>query len=78
MGKPKDLFPVLDFLLDENNQYTNGKNISVDGGFEMVVNEEIDRLKKWEEKIYSQLENINKIRKNKNYLLQYKWCKFFK
>lgn len=31
----------------------------------MVVNEEIDRLKKWEEKIYSQLENINKIRKNK-------------
>ena len=33
MGKPKDLFPALDFLLDENNQYTNGENISVDGGF---------------------------------------------
>ena len=31
----------------------------------MVVNEEINRLKTWEEKIYSQLENINKIRKNK-------------
>lgn len=33
MGKPKDLLPVLKFLLDENNQYTNGENITVDGGF---------------------------------------------
>ena len=33
MGSPKDLLPALDFLLNEQNGYTNGENIVVDGGF---------------------------------------------
>ncbi len=33
MGTTKDLLPALDFLLDEKNEYTNGENIIVDGGF---------------------------------------------
>ena len=33
MGKPKDLLPALDFLLNENNEYTNGENLIIDGGF---------------------------------------------
>ena len=33
MGSPKDLLPALDFLLNEQNEYINGENIIVDGGF---------------------------------------------
>ena len=33
MGKTQDLFPALDFLLNPDNEYTNGENIIVDGGF---------------------------------------------
>ena len=33
MGSPNDLLPALDFLLDEKNEYINGENIIVDGGF---------------------------------------------
>ena len=33
MGNPKDLLPALDFLLDEKNEYTNGENLVIDGGF---------------------------------------------
>ena len=33
MGAPKDLLPALDFLLNEQNEYINGENIIVDGGF---------------------------------------------
>ena len=33
MGNPSDLLPALDFLLDERNEYINGENIVIDGGF---------------------------------------------
>ena len=33
MGTPHDLLPALDFLLSLKNEYTNGENILVDGGF---------------------------------------------
>tara|TARA_X000000950_G_C13914970_1_gene660555 strand:+ start:2623 stop:3336 length:714 start_codon:yes stop_codon:yes gene_type:complete len=33
MGSKKDLKSVLNFLIDKNNTYVNGQNISVDGGF---------------------------------------------
>ena len=33
MATPNDLLPVLDFLLNEQNEYINGENIIVDGGF---------------------------------------------
>ena len=33
MGRPEDLHAAISFLLDENNNYTNGQNIVVDGGF---------------------------------------------
>ncbi len=33
MGSPNDLLPALDFLLNEQNEYINGENIIVDGGF---------------------------------------------
>lgn len=33
MGETKDLLPALDFLLDEKNEYTNGENLIIDGGF---------------------------------------------
>ena len=33
MGRTNDLLPALDFLLDKKNEYINGENIVVDGGF---------------------------------------------
>ena len=33
MGKAQDLLPALDFLLNPDNEYTNGENIIVDGAF---------------------------------------------
>lgn len=33
MGETNDLLPALDFLLDKKNEYINGENIVVDGGF---------------------------------------------
>ena len=33
MGQTKDLLPALDFLLSEENKYTNGENLVIDGGF---------------------------------------------
>ena len=33
MGRTKDLLPALDFLLNAKNEYINGENIVVDGGF---------------------------------------------
>jgi NAD(P)-dependent dehydrogenase (short-subunit alcohol dehydrogenase family) len=33
LSKAKEVLPAIDFLLDKNNTYTNGSNISVDGGW---------------------------------------------
>ena len=33
LSKPQEVLPSIDFLLDKNNTYTNGANISVDGGW---------------------------------------------
>ena len=33
MGTTNDLIPALDFLLDKKNEYINGENIVIDGGF---------------------------------------------
>ena len=33
LSKVQEVLPAIDFLLDSNNTYTNGSNISVDGGW---------------------------------------------
>ena len=33
MAVTRDLLPALDFLLDKKNEYINGENIVIDGGF---------------------------------------------
>lgn len=33
LASAKDLIPVLDFLISQNNLYTTGQNIAIDGGF---------------------------------------------
>ena len=33
LSKAKEVLPAIDFLLDEKNTYTNGANLSIDGGW---------------------------------------------
>ena len=33
MSFPREILPAIDFLLDENNRYTNGIELMVDGGW---------------------------------------------
>ena len=32
MGKPSDIYPTLDLLIDEKNSFMTGQNILIDGG----------------------------------------------
>ena len=36
MGMPKDIFPVLDLLLDDRSEYITGQNILIDGGRSII------------------------------------------
>lgn len=36
MGRPEDIFPVLDLLLDDRSKYITGQNILIDGGRSII------------------------------------------